>query len=87
MKQCLLALKDMRENNGVGEVFGFVTTGESWQMLSYDGASFRVTCEMHVLFDGMEQDKELWMKENSILVDCIYAALSDGGIITKDVVV
>ena len=32
MKQCLLSLKDMGDNNGGGEVYGFVTTGESWRM-------------------------------------------------------
>ena len=31
LKQCLLAMKDMHENNGGGsEVYGFVTTGKSW---------------------------------------------------------
>ena len=33
MKQCLLAMKDMHDNNSVGEVYGFVTTGKSWKML------------------------------------------------------
>ncbi|KAF8538493.1 hypothetical protein BDD12DRAFT_152826 [Trichophaea hybrida] len=40
MKQCLLTMKDMRDNNGGGRVYGFVTTGESWRMLRYDGTSF-----------------------------------------------
>lgn len=33
----------MRDNNTGGEVYGFVTTGESWQMLKYDGALFQMT--------------------------------------------
>ncbi|PUU79528.1 hypothetical protein B9Z19DRAFT_1125034 [Tuber borchii] len=61
IKQCLLTMKDMRDRNGVGEVYGFVTTGETWQMLSYDGA-FRMTRKMDVLFDGMDRDPELWLK-------------------------
>ena len=53
----------MRDSNGASEMFGFVTTG---QMLSYDSASFQMTRKMHVLFGGMDQDEELWMKEYSI---------------------
>ncbi|KAI5839540.1 hypothetical protein DFP73DRAFT_208286 [Morchella snyderi] len=79
MKQCLLAMKDMRANNGgVGAVYGFVTTGESWRMISYDG-TFQVTNKMDVIFDTMDEEKELWMKDFSVLVDCIYAALNNGG--------
>lgn len=78
MKQCLLTMKDMRDRNGAGEVYGFVMTGETWQMASYDG-EFRIARKMDVLFDGMDQDAELWMKEYSILVDCICTALSAEG--------
>ncbi|KAI5799188.1 hypothetical protein DFH27DRAFT_559923 [Peziza echinospora] len=78
MKQCLLAMKDMRDNNGEGKVYGFVTTGEFWRMLSYDGA-FEMTNNMEVLFDTMDEEKEKWMKDHSVLVDCIYAAMSKGG--------
>ncbi|PUU78825.1 hypothetical protein B9Z19DRAFT_1125968 [Tuber borchii] len=37
-KQCLLAMKDMGEMNGGGVVYGFVTTGEAWQLLRFEGA-------------------------------------------------
>lgn len=92
MKQCLLAMKDMRDNNGKGKVYGFVTTGEQWQMLEYDGTLFRKTNIMIVVFDSMDDEKQKWLKENSILVDCIKFALRNGGIaptrlILKDVVV
>ena len=33
MRQCLLSMKDMQDNNGGGEVYGFVTTGTQWQMI------------------------------------------------------
>lgn len=78
MKQCLLTMKDMRDRNGVGEVYGIVMTGETWQMVSYDGA-FQMARKMDVLFDGMDRDAELWMKEYSVLVDCICTGLSAGG--------
>ncbi|RPB13386.1 hypothetical protein P167DRAFT_112262 [Morchella conica CCBAS932] len=87
MKQCLLAMKDMRDNNSGGEVYGFVTTGETWRMLRYDGISFKMTRKIEVLFEGMGQEKGLWMKDYSALVDCMYVALSNGGIVKKDVAV
>lgn len=78
MKRCLLAMKDMRDRNGGGKVYGFVTTGESWRMISCDGR-FQMTDKMEVLFDTMEGAKERWMKDYSVLVDCMYVALSNGG--------
>ena len=32
-------------------------------MLSYDGASFQMTREITVVFNGMYEDKETWMKD------------------------
>jgi len=81
MRQCLLAMKDMRDNNAGGKVYGFVTTGETWQMLEYDGEVFQKTNSFSVLFDSMDREKERWMKEGAVLVDCINFALSNGGIV------
>jgi len=81
MKQCLLAMKDMWDSNGEGKVYGFVTTGEQWQMLEYDGASFRKTDKMFLMFGSMRREKQEWLKENSIAVDCINFALGNGGIV------
>ena len=78
MKQYLLAMKDMRDHNGEGKVYGFVTAREFWRMLSYDG-TFEMTNNMEVLFDTMDEEKETWMKDHSVLVDCIYAVMSKGG--------
>ena len=79
MKQCLLSVKDARDNNGGGEVYGFITTGKSWQMVKYDGKDFCQTREIHSLFEGMDEKKELWTKDYSDLVDCMYFALDNGG--------
>jgi len=79
LKQCLLLLQDARDQNGGGAVYGFITTGVFWQMLRYDG-KFQMTNTMEVLFYSMEEEKGRWMKENSVVVDCMYAALSNGGI-------
>jgi len=74
MAQCLVALKNMHDSIR-GIVYGFVTTGDSWRMLSYDGERLKVTDKIEVIFDTMVRNKEKWMKEFSVLVDCIYAAL------------
>ncbi|KAF8429349.1 hypothetical protein BGX38DRAFT_1334627 [Terfezia claveryi] len=59
MKQCFLAIKDMRDSNGGGEVFGFVTTGSHWRMVQYDGALFEMSEEMTILtlFERMGTDR------------------------------
>ena len=62
MEQCLLSMKDARDDNGGGVLYGFITTGESWKVLKYDGASFQMTRKIDILFDGMDQERELWMK-------------------------
>ncbi|RPA93683.1 hypothetical protein L873DRAFT_1629731, partial [Choiromyces venosus 120613-1] len=79
MKQCLLSLKYMRDNNGGGKVYGFVMTGETWQMFRNNGTSYQLSEQMDVLFDTMGKDRERWMKDYSILVDCMFGALSNGG--------
>ena len=61
-----------------------VTTGGDWRMLSYDGRVFKVTNKIEVILDTMARNKEKWMKEFTVLVDCVYAALGNGGIV-KDV--
>ena len=78
MKQIMLSLKDARDNQA-GTVYGFVTTGQHWKMLSYDGASFLTTREFMAVFEGMEEEKESWMKECSVVVDCLVVALTTGG--------
>ena len=75
----------MPDRNGRGIVYGFITTGGSWRMLSYDGHTFKMTNNIEVVFDTMAEEKERWIKEFSVLVDCVYAALGNGGIV-KDVV-
>ena len=76
-------MKDMRDNNGGGTVYGFITTGDTWRMASYDGA-FQITEKMEILFDTMGEGKERWMKDYSVLVDCMNVALTNGGIVKND---
>ena len=83
VKRCLLAMRDMRERNGgVGEVYGFVTAGDIWRMIRY-GGSFEMTDTFSILFGRMAKDKQRWMKEFSILVECMVMALSHGGVVQR----
>jgi len=77
IKHCLLAMKDMWDNNAKGRVYGLVTTGEDWRMSSYDGSTFELTEGFAPLFTGAAYGsmcKDRWIKD-SVLVDCIIAAL------------
>ncbi|RPA90030.1 PLP-dependent transferase [Choiromyces venosus 120613-1] len=77
-KQCFLAMKDMWDCNGGGTVYGFVTMGERWRMVSFDG-TFKMSNKMELLFDSMDTDEEGWMADYSILIECFNVALSNGG--------
>jgi hypothetical protein len=83
MKLFLLAMKDARDNNGGGEVYGFLMTEDNWRMLRYDGTSFSMTRCFDVLFGRMDQNKDKWMRDYSIIVDCMNVALSNGGIVKR----
>lgn len=48
--QCLLPMKDMQSNNGGGVVFGFVTSGQQWQMIRFDDENYTQTNTFDVLF-------------------------------------
>ncbi|KAF8444320.1 hypothetical protein BGX38DRAFT_1143700 [Terfezia claveryi] len=71
LKQCLLSMKDMWDNNNDGEVYGFVRTGESLRVFRYNGVLFEGSRKMDVLFLGMDE----WMLNYSAIVDCLVAAL------------
>ena len=75
--QCLLTMKGIGDRNHEGVVYGFVTTGVSWRMLRYDGVSFIMTDKIEVVFDTMGRNKERWMSDFSVIVDCVYAVLGD----------
>ena len=63
LKQCLLSLKDTRDQDGGGAVYGFITTGVLWQMLRYDG-KFQMS-NTEILFYSLEAEKgrriRLWL--------------------------
>jgi len=57
-KQLMLAMKDARGVNQGGIIYGFVTTGEQWRMVKYDGKSFSKTEVMMLVLDTMSEEKE-----------------------------
>lgn len=92
-KQCLLAMRDCWDNNDgmkegnnddAGVLYGFVTTGEDWAMIRYDGSTFEMTNQFTVMFETMGEEKERWLEGYYIVVDCMCCALSDGGMVKKD---
>ena len=82
-KLCLVTMKDIGELNGGGLVYGFATTGEVWQMLRFDGTTFTQSESFSLLFREMTKNKQSWMQEGSVVVDCIHATLRSGGYIVK----
>jgi len=80
MLLCMLTMKDLAEDNSIFVVCGFVTTGEFWEMVRFDGRVFTPTETLQVLFSTMAQDKESRLKEAAIVVDCLHLALRSGGL-------
>jgi len=87
ISQCLLAMYDIYHTNAEGKIYGFVTMGEQWRMVSYDGEKFQMTDTFLVLFGAMRQQKGRWMEDFSVIVECILVALDSGGIVRKNGVV
>jgi len=82
-RKCLLALKDIRGKNRGGIVYGFVTTAEEWQMVQYNGTAFTQSNRFQVMFQGMGHERERWMREGAVIVDCIHMVLRSGGFVGK----
>ena len=74
--QCVLSMKNARDLNGKGDVFGFVTNGPVWRMLKNGGKTFTISRQFMFIFEGMTEQKEKWMENNSELVRCLWMALT-----------
>lgn len=70
-------MKNMWDCNGGGTVYRFIIMGDSWRMISFDG-KFTINEKIELLFDTMDEDKERWIENHSILVHCFNLALSNG---------
>ncbi|PUU73018.1 hypothetical protein B9Z19DRAFT_1136116 [Tuber borchii] len=78
---CMLALKEMGDNNPGGVIHGFVTSGDCWQIIRYQREIFTQTDPVQLVFRTMERDKAKWLKESSIIVDFLNAALRSEGFV------
>ena len=56
-KACMLALKEMGDNNPAGVVYGLVTSGDAWEIIRYQHKIFTQTDTIQVVFRTMERDK------------------------------
>ena len=80
-RACMLALKEMGDNNPGGVIYGLVTSGDVWQIIRYQREIFTQTDPVQAVFRAMEHDKAKWFKESSIIVDCLDAALRSEGFV------
>lgn len=55
--------------------------------MSYDSVSFQVIEKIEVVFETIGRFKEKWLRDYSLAVNYIDMALSNGGIMRKDLVV
>ena len=81
IKQYLLSLKDSRDINGGGVVYGFDTSGQLWKTIRYNGTPFLTTNLFLASFETMETDEKRWLQDYSVVADCIFCALSVEGIV------
>jgi hypothetical protein len=77
LKQLLLSLKCMWDvNNDQKMVYGFITTGINWQVVTYDGQTWKFSEPSTVLIGNMDGQEDRWLKNNTQILDVIYSILS-----------
>ncbi|CAF1377470.1 unnamed protein product [Rotaria sordida] len=75
--QLLLALKSMYDiNNDQKLVYGFLTTAIQWQLVTYDGQTWKLSELSTVLLPKMIEKEDEWLKNNTQILDVIYSILS-----------
>ena len=77
LTQLLLALKSaFGINNDQKKVYGFVTTAIQWQLITYDGQTWKLSESSPLLFGNMDQQENRWFKDYTKILDMIYSILS-----------
>ncbi|CAF0927384.1 unnamed protein product [Rotaria sordida] len=77
LAQLLLALKSMYDiNNDKKLVYGFLTTAIQWQLVTYDGQTWKLSELSTVLLANMRKQEDRWLKNNTQILDVIYSILS-----------
>ncbi|CAF1007397.1 unnamed protein product [Adineta ricciae] len=70
LTQLLLSLRSMFEiNNDQKTVYGFVTTAVNWQLVTYDGQTWKISESSVLLSGNMEKQEDRWLKNNTQILD------------------
>lgn len=51
----------MGKNKAQGVPYGFITTGEDWGMVKYDG-TFQMAEMFTILWDSMDEERDRWVE-------------------------
>ena len=77
LTQLLLALKSaFGINNDQKKVYGFLTTAIQWQLITYDGQTWKLSRPSPLLCGDMDKEEDQWLKDNTQVLDMIYSILS-----------
>ena len=77
LTQLLLALKSaFGINNDQKKVYGFLTTAIQWQLITYDGQTWKLSRPSPLLCGNMDKEEDQWLKDNTQVLDMIYSILS-----------
>jgi hypothetical protein len=76
LTQLLLSLKSMWEiNNDHKLVYGFLTTAIDWQLVTYDGRTWKLSEPSSLLLGNMGKQEDRWLKNYTQILDIIYSIL------------
>ncbi|CAF3045449.1 unnamed protein product [Rotaria socialis] len=77
LTQMLLTLKSMWDvNNDKKMVYGFLTTAINWQLVTYDGQTWKLSEPSTLLLANMRKQEDRWLKNNTQILDVIYSILA-----------
>jgi hypothetical protein len=72
-----LTLKSMWDvNNDNKMVYGFLTTAINWQLVTYDGETWKLSESSTLLLANMRKQEDRWLKNNTQILDVMYSILS-----------
>ena len=75
--QLLLALKSISEiNNDQQMVYGFLTTGIDWQLVTSDGGTWKLSRPSTLLIGNMDANEAEWLRDNTQILDVLYSIFS-----------
>lgn len=77
LTQLLLALKSIWDINGDQKlVYGFITTAVDWQLVTYDGKTWKLSERCTLVLPEIGKKEDRWLKNNTQILDAIHSVLS-----------